>query len=124
MAIIDGTGIQDDVFIGPNATFTDIASRAAGGRRGMTTMVIGRGATSAAARCSFRVNVGEGAMVGAGAVVTQDCRCSRSSSAIPPGWSVRLVTTNASPTGLLEATSNGTVSHRLGVDGRARGDPE
>jgi UDP-2-acetamido-3-amino-2,3-dideoxy-glucuronate N-acetyltransferase len=68
----DGITIEDDVFIGPNATFTNDLfprSRQWAGASGRT--VIRRGA-SLGANCTILPDlvVGEGAMVGAGAVVT------------------------------------------------------
>jgi acetyltransferase-like isoleucine patch superfamily enzyme len=74
VAIIDGMRIEDDVFIGPNATFTnDRFPRSRQESWECTTMVIGRGASiGAGATFVPGVNVGEGAMVGAGAVVTKD----------------------------------------------------
>jgi UDP-2-acetamido-3-amino-2,3-dideoxy-glucuronate N-acetyltransferase len=73
VAIIDGMRIEDDVFIGPNATFTN--DRFPRSRRSWQceTMVIGRGASIGSGAVFVPgVNVGEGAMVGAGAVVTKD----------------------------------------------------
>ena len=125
VAIIDGMRIEDDVFIGPNATFTnDRFPRSRREAWECTTMVIGRGASIGSGAVFLPgVNVGEGAMVGAGAASRRTCRRSRSSSAIPPGWSVRLVTTNASPSRLTrERPRTARSPHRLGVDGRARGD--
>jgi acetyltransferase-like isoleucine patch superfamily enzyme len=74
VAIIDGMRIEDDVFIGPNATFTnDRFPRSRQDSWECATMVIGRGASIGAGACFVPgVNVGEGAMVGAGAVVTKD----------------------------------------------------
>ena len=74
VAIIDGMRIEDDVFIGPNATFTnDRYPRSRHASWQCETMVIGRGASiGSGATFVPGVNVGEGAMVGAGAVVTQD----------------------------------------------------
>jgi len=74
VAIIDGMRIEDDVFIGPNATFTnDRFPRSRRDAWECATMVIGRGASIGSGAVFLPgVNVGEGAMVGAGAVVTQD----------------------------------------------------
>lgn len=74
VAIIDGMRIEDDVFIGPNATFTnDRFPRSRRQSWECATMVIGRGASIGSGAVFLPgVNVGEGAMVGAGAVVTQD----------------------------------------------------
>jgi UDP-2-acetamido-3-amino-2,3-dideoxy-glucuronate N-acetyltransferase len=73
VAIIDGMRIEDDVFIGPNATFTN--DRFPRSRRSWQceTTVIGRGASIGSGAVFVPgVTVGEGAMVGAGAVVTKD----------------------------------------------------
>jgi acetyltransferase-like isoleucine patch superfamily enzyme len=74
LAIIDGMRIEDDVFIGPNVTFTnDRFPRSKQPGWECTTMVIGKGASiGAGATFVPGVSVGEGAMVGAGAVVTKD----------------------------------------------------
>ena len=74
LAIIDGMRIEDDVFIGPNATFTnDRFPRSRQQSWQCETMVIGRGASIGAGAIFVPgVSVGEGAMVGAGAVVTKD----------------------------------------------------
>jgi len=74
VAIIDGMRIEDDVFIGPNATFTnDRFPRSRRESWRCETMVIGRGASIGSGAVFLPgVNVGEGAMVGAGAVVTKD----------------------------------------------------
>ncbi len=73
VAIIDGMRIEDDVFIGPNATFTNDRFPRSRQSWQCETMVIGRGASiGSGATFVPGVNVGEGAMVGAGAVVTKD----------------------------------------------------
>ena len=74
VAIIDGMRIEDDVFIGPGASFAnDRFPRSRQESWHCETMVIGRGATiGAGAVLVPGVSVGEGAMVGAGAVVTKD----------------------------------------------------
>lgn len=73
VAIIDGMRIEDDVFIGPNATFTNDRFPRSRGSWQCERMVIGRGASiGSGATFVPGVNVGEGAMVGAGAVVTKD----------------------------------------------------
>jgi UDP-2-acetamido-3-amino-2,3-dideoxy-glucuronate N-acetyltransferase len=70
----DGTTIEDDVFIGPNATFTNDPfprSRVRPSQFGRT--VIRAGASIGAnATVLPDIVVGEGAMVGAGAVVTRN----------------------------------------------------
>ena len=70
----DGITLEDDVFVGPNATFTNDRwprSRQAVERYPAT--VVRRGASIGAnATILPGVTIGEGAMVGAGAVVTRD----------------------------------------------------
>ncbi len=73
VAVIDGMRIEDDVFIGPNASFTNDPFPRSKRPFHCETMVIGRGASIGAGAIFVPgVNVGEGAMVGAGAVVTKD----------------------------------------------------
>ena len=73
VAIIDGMRIEDDVFIGPNATFTNDRFPRSRQSWHCETMIIGKGASIGAGAVFVPgVNVGEGAMVGAGAVVTKD----------------------------------------------------
>jgi UDP-2-acetamido-3-amino-2,3-dideoxy-glucuronate N-acetyltransferase len=74
VAIIDGMRLEDDVFIGPNATFmNDRFPRSRQSSWKCETMVIGKGASiGSGATILPGVNIGEGAMVGAGAVVTKD----------------------------------------------------
>jgi len=70
----DGIEIEDDVFVGPNATFTnDRFPRSKQFLEQHPRTVIKKGA-SLGANCTLLpgVTVGEGAMVGAGAVVTKD----------------------------------------------------
>ena len=73
VAIIDGMRIEDDVFIGPNATFTNDRFPRSRQAWQCETSVIRRGASIGSGAVFLPgVNVGEGAMVGAGAVVTKD----------------------------------------------------
>ena len=73
VAVIDGMRIEDDVFIGPNASFTNDPFPRSKQPFDCATMVIGRGASIGAGAVFLPgVSVGEGAMVGAGAVVTKD----------------------------------------------------
>ena len=70
----DGTRIEDDVFIGPNATFTnDKAPRSKKTRRHLLVTRVQRLATIGAnATVLPGLSIGKGAMVSAGAVVTRD----------------------------------------------------
>lgn len=70
----DGTRIEDDVFIGPNATFTnDRFPRSKVKPDAFQGVIVERGASIGAnATIIPGVRIGEHAMVGAGAVVTSD----------------------------------------------------
>src|SRR5471032_1260279 len=72
--IWDGITIEDDVFIGPNATFTnDHFHRSKVFPDSFPKTLVKRGA-SLGANCTILpgLTIGENAMVGAGAVVTRD----------------------------------------------------
>jgi UDP-2-acetamido-3-amino-2,3-dideoxy-glucuronate N-acetyltransferase len=70
----DGSRIEDDVFIGPNATFTnDRAPRSKKARRKLpVTRVQRRSTIGANATILPGLTIGKAAMVSAGAVVTRD----------------------------------------------------
>jgi UDP-2-acetamido-3-amino-2,3-dideoxy-glucuronate N-acetyltransferase len=70
----DGTRIEDDVFIGPNATFTnDRTPRSKKARRKLPVTRVQRHATIGAnATILPGLTIGKAAMVSAGAVVTRD----------------------------------------------------
>lgn len=70
----DGVRLEDDVFIGPNATFTnDKYPRSKVYPDAFSKTVVKRGASIGAnATILCGVTVGEGALVGAGSVVTRD----------------------------------------------------
>jgi UDP-2-acetamido-3-amino-2,3-dideoxy-glucuronate N-acetyltransferase len=72
----DGVTVEDEVFLGPNAVFTnDLRPRAAvrKGREGWLPTLVRRGATIGAnATVVCGITVGRWAMVGAGAVVAAD----------------------------------------------------
>lgn len=70
----DGLRVADDVFIGPNVTFTnDLFPRSRVRPESFAVTRIGSGASIGAGAVILPgVSIGEGAMVGAGAVVTRD----------------------------------------------------
>ncbi|WP_269633919.1 acyltransferase [Pelomonas sp. BJYL3] len=70
----DGLRVADDVFIGPNATFTnDPTPRSKQYPASFQTTRIERGASIGAnATILGGVTIGEGALIGAGSVVTRD----------------------------------------------------
>lgn len=68
-----GVSIEDDVFVGPHACFTNDRFPRAVGDWGIAPTIVKKGASigaNAAIICG--VTIGENAMVGAGAVVTKD----------------------------------------------------
>jgi acetyltransferase-like isoleucine patch superfamily enzyme len=69
----DGLRIEDEVFIGPNATFTnDRLPRSKQHPETFSVTTVGRGASIGAnATILPEIHIGERAMVGAGAVVTR-----------------------------------------------------
>ncbi len=69
----DGLRVHDDVFIGPQATFTNDLMPRSRQPFELTQTTICRGASIGAGAVILPgVTIGEGAMVGAGAVVTKD----------------------------------------------------
>ncbi|MEO6326417.1 MAG: WxcM-like domain-containing protein [Thermoanaerobaculia bacterium] len=70
----DGVRIEDDVFVGPNATFTnDLYPRSRKRPETFATTHVNKGASIGAnATILCGLTIGAGAMVGAGAVVTRD----------------------------------------------------
>ncbi len=70
----DGITLEDDVFVGPNATFTnDPFPRSRHYPEAFSCTVVRRGASIGGnATILPGVTIGEGAMIGAGAVVTKD----------------------------------------------------
>jgi acetyltransferase-like isoleucine patch superfamily enzyme len=74
----DGVTLEDDVFVGSNATFTnDLKPRSRNAAAQLLPTLVKKGATIGAnATILPGLTIGEGAMVGAGAVVTKD---------VPPG---------------------------------------
>jgi UDP-2-acetamido-3-amino-2,3-dideoxy-glucuronate N-acetyltransferase len=75
VSVFDGVELEDEVFCGPGAVFTNVRNpRAHVNRRGeFRRTVVRRGATIGAnATILPGVTIGEGAFVGAGATVTHD----------------------------------------------------
>jgi acetyltransferase-like isoleucine patch superfamily enzyme len=70
----DGVTLEDDVFVGPNATFTnDLNPRSRNAAATLLPTLVKKGASIGAnATILPGLTIGEGAMVGAGAVVTKD----------------------------------------------------
>ena len=70
----DGITLEDDVFVGPNATFTnDREPRSRTAPATLLSTLVKKGASIGAnATILPGLTIGEGAMVGAGAVVTKD----------------------------------------------------
>lgn len=69
----DGVRLEDDVFVGPNATFTnDMHPRSRVAREHLQTVVRRGASIGANATILPGLEIGEGAMVGAGAVVTRN----------------------------------------------------
>lgn len=70
----DGVRLEDDVFVGPNATFTnDLRPRSKQYPEEFLVTLVKKGASIGAnATILPGITIGEGAMVGAGSVVTKD----------------------------------------------------
>ena len=77
----DGVTLEDDVFVGPNATFTnDLNPRSRNASAKLLPTLVKKGASIGAnATILPGITIGEGAMIGAGSVVTRD---------VPPGSTV------------------------------------
>lgn len=70
----DGVTLEDDVFVGPNVTFcNDLRPRSRNAAAKLLPTVVKKGASIGAnATILPGLTIGEGAMVGAGSVVTKD----------------------------------------------------
>ena len=77
----DGITLEDDVFVGPNVTFTnDLQPRSRNAAAQLLPTLVKKGASLGAnATILPGLTIGEGAMVGAGSVVTKN---------VPPGVTV------------------------------------
>jgi len=74
VSVYKGVSIADDVFVGPNACFTnDLVPRAFNHDWEITQTIVNEGASIGAnATIICGVNIGKFSMIGAGAVVTKD----------------------------------------------------
>jgi UDP-2-acetamido-3-amino-2,3-dideoxy-glucuronate N-acetyltransferase len=92
VSVYDGVVLGDEVFVGPSAVFTNVRTpRAAVSRKdAFVPTRVGRGATIGAnATIVCGVEIGEYALVGAGAVVTRDVAAHAVVTGVPArraGW--------------------------------------
>jgi UDP-2-acetamido-3-amino-2,3-dideoxy-glucuronate N-acetyltransferase len=95
VSIYDGVVLADEVFVGPQAVFTNVRTpRAFVSRKdALGATHVGRGATIGAnATVVCGVTIGAYALIGAGAVVTRDVAAHAlvtGASARPAGWACR-----------------------------------
>ena len=70
----DGVTLEDNVFVGPNVTFTnDLLPRSKNPDWKLSKTVVKKGASIGAnATIICGITIGEGSMIGAGSVVTKD----------------------------------------------------
>ena len=81
VSVYEGVTLEDDVFVGPSAVFTNVKRPRAGKAAGYERTLVKRGAIIGAnATIVCGVTLGEGCFIGAGAVVTHD---------VAPGVEVR-----------------------------------
>jgi UDP-2-acetamido-3-amino-2,3-dideoxy-glucuronate N-acetyltransferase len=89
VSVFDGVTLEDDVFVGPSAVFTNVNNpRAHISRRpAFTPTVVKRGASIGAnATIVCGVTIGEHAFIGAGAVVRHDVAPHAIVVGVPAGW--------------------------------------
>jgi len=102
VSIYDGVVLEDEVFVGPSAVFTNVRTpRAAVDRRAeLARTLVGRGATIGAnATIVCGATIGPYAFVGAGAVVTSDVAPHAVMTGVPArrtGWICRCGATRGS----------------------------
>ena len=93
VSVYEGVTLEDDVFVGPSAVFTNDRTPRAFGAWEVVPTVVRRGASiGGGAVIVCGVEIGEHAMVGAGAVVTRDVEADRlvlGNPARPVGWVCR-----------------------------------